>query len=100
MFQEMLTNVERHARANRVTVQVQQIGDRLLLRVRDNGCGVPLESSSRKSYGLLGMKERALLLGGHVTVERAKPRGTTVTVTVPLANRRTQSRRSASRGTA
>lgn len=96
MFQEMLTNVERHANANRVTVAVQRVGEQLLLRVRDNGQGVsPTTALAPSSHGLLGMRERALLLGGTVTIENAPRRGTIVTVMIPLANRRTSRRASA-----
>jgi signal transduction histidine kinase len=93
MFQEMLTNVERHANATRVSVSVRRFANRLLLRVRDNGRGVaPEKALAPSSFGLLGMRERALLLGGHLKIESAPRRGTTVTATIPLANRRSGTR--------
>jgi signal transduction histidine kinase len=93
MFQEMLTNVARHARANHVTVLVERRGDELTLCVRDNGLGVsPERALARSSYGLLGMRERAALLGGSLAIESAPRRGTTVTATIPLANRRARAR--------
>ena len=93
MFQEMLTNVERHARASRVNVVVRRLNDRLSLRVRDNGRGVhPGKVAAPDSFGLLGMRERALLLGGDLTIRSAPRRGTTVVATIPLANRRFKSR--------
>ena len=93
MFQEMLTNVERHARASRVNVVVRRLNDRLSVRVRDNGRGVHLEKvAAPDSFGLLGMRERALLLGGNLTIRSAPRRGTTVVATIPLANRRFRSR--------
>src|SRR5207248_411028 len=89
MFQEILTNVERHADASRVTVLVRRSGGRLIVRIRDNGRGVASDKMrAAKSYGLLGMRERALLLGGQLTITSAPRRGTTVTATIPLANRR------------
>jgi len=93
MFQEMLTNVERHARANHVTVSVHREGNLLRLSVRDNGRGVsPDEAVAPSSYGLLGMRERAALLGGYLTIASARRQGTTVTAAIPLANRRNGSR--------
>jgi len=96
MFQEMLTNVQRHAHANRVDVRVRRVADRLVLCVRDNGGGVdPKKAPAPRSFGLLGMRERALLLGGSLNIETGPRRGTTVTVRIPLANRRATARGSA-----
>ena len=93
MFQEILTNVERHANASSVTVNVRRTGNQLTLHVRDNGRGLaPERMKSPGSYGLLGMRERALLLGGTLTVESGARGGTTVVATIPLANRRTRLR--------
>jgi signal transduction histidine kinase len=92
-FQEMLTNVERHANANRVTVAVRRRGDCLVLNVRDNGRGVtPRQALKPSSFGLLGMRERAILLGGDVTIKSAPRKGTSVTMVIPLANRRLAAR--------
>lgn len=93
MFQEMLTNVERHAQANHVSVAVQRVGNRLTLRVQDNGRGVAAKKALEpSSFGLLGMRERAMLLGGSLTITGAPQRGTTVMATIPLANRRASAR--------
>jgi two-component system sensor histidine kinase UhpB len=89
MFQEMLTNIERHAQANRVTVEVRRATNRLVLRVHDNGRGVAAtQALAPSSFGLLGMRERAQLLGGTLKIESAPGRGTTLTAAIPLANRR------------
>ena len=62
------------------------LGDQLFLEVKDNGVGMPsTEVSGRKSLGLLGMQERALLFGGTVQFTSATDKGTTVTVTIPMA---------------
>ena len=95
MFQEMLTNVERHAQANHVSVAVRRVANRLLLRVHDNGRGVaPEKALAPSSFGLLGMRERALLLGGDLAIQSALRKGTTVTAEIPLANRRSRTRAS------
>jgi signal transduction histidine kinase len=93
IFQEMLTNVAKHASASRVDVLVRQRNAELTLTVHDNGRGFPSEKAvSSRAFGLLGMRERALLLGGSIEVSSIPRRGTTVSLRVPLANRRSASR--------
>jgi two-component system, NarL family, sensor histidine kinase UhpB len=92
-FQEMLTNVARHAAASRVDVTVAQSTEVFVITVRDNGRGFEAAAAARPSaFGLLGMRERALLLGGEIEITTAIGRGTTVILKVPLANRRTAGR--------
>ena len=87
IFQEILTNVSRHAHATQVKVTLQETGEHLILRVRDNGRGIDQdEIYSTRSIGLLGMRERALLRGGDVHIRGAAGHGTTVTVRLPLGN--------------
>jgi signal transduction histidine kinase len=85
ILQETLTNVARHAKATRVEVVKQKQQDRLVLRIRDNGRGFdPKDPSISKSLGLLGMRERAAILGGQVNIASAPGKGTTVTAWIPL----------------
>ncbi len=85
IFQETLTNVARHAKATRVEVVNQRRRERLVLRIRDNGRGFDPASPSRSgSLGLLGMRERAAMLGGGVVISSAHGTGTTVTAWMPL----------------
>lgn len=85
ILQETLTNIARHAKATRVEVVKQKQGDRLVLRISDNGRGFdPEDPSISKSLGLLGMRERAAILGGGVNIASAPGKGTTVTAWVPL----------------
>jgi len=87
IFQEALTNVARHARATRVEAELKVQGDTLELRVSDNGIGVSREKvAASRSLGLLGMQERALMFDGHLEVEGAPGRGTTVRLIMPLKN--------------
>jgi signal transduction histidine kinase len=86
VFQEALTNVARHAEAKAVRVVVTQAADHVQLQVEDNGRGIPLEAvAASRSLGLLGMRERALTLGGEVTIEPIAPRGTRVTLRLPVS---------------
>jgi two-component system, NarL family, sensor kinase len=82
--QEALTNVRRHARATDVAITVRPRGSRVQLVVRDDGQGFDATARHEGRYGLLGMRERARLLGGAVRVEGRPGRGTVVRVTVPL----------------
>jgi len=85
IVQESLTNVARHAHASRVEVSVTHADGHVLLRVRDDGRGIaPDEMRKAKSFGILGMRERALMFGGDVDISGAPGRGTTVSVRVPL----------------
>lgn len=87
ILQESLTNVVRHAGATAVEVALAVVAGHAHLVIRDNGQGFdPAAPRERKSYGLLGLRERTLLLGGQVEIRSAPGQGTTVEVTIPLAH--------------
>jgi signal transduction histidine kinase len=86
IFQEILTNVIRHAQATAVKVTLEETAAFLTLRVQDNGRGITDgEIDSPKSIGLLGIQERARLRAGQVQFHGSPGQGTTVTVRLPLA---------------
>jgi two-component system CheB/CheR fusion protein len=86
VFQEVLTNIARHAQATEVEVVLEQRGETVFLRVHDNGRGITAEELSRPgSLGLIGMRERVEGLGGELDITGTPGQGTTVTVTLPLA---------------
>ena len=84
IFQETLTNVARHAEATEVEVRLGKEGDSIVLEVRDNGRGMNEELATAGSLGILGMRERALLLQGKLTIHSTPGIGTTVTVRIPI----------------
>jgi len=85
ILQESLTNVARHAKAARAEVVLQKQRDRLVLWIRDNGRGFDqADPSLSKSLGLLGMRERAAILGGQVKISSAPGKGTTVAAWIPF----------------
>lgn len=85
IFQESLTNVARHAHATRVEARLRCENDRIIFQVFDNGTGFdPEVAKERKSLGLIGMRERALLLNGDFKTEGVPGSGTTTTLTIPL----------------
>jgi PAS domain S-box-containing protein len=86
IFQEFLTNVARHAHATTVAARLEWEGDHLIFQVHDDGKGFdPEAAGARKSLGLLGMRERALLLNGELQLQSAPGAGTTMTLRIPLA---------------
>ncbi|MGB5079747.1 MAG: response regulator [Burkholderiales bacterium] len=85
VFQELLTNVARHADATRIDVALHVEADTLALTVKDNGKGIPEQAiHSQKSLGLLGMRERVLPFGGKIEIAGKPRRGTSVLVSIPL----------------
>lgn len=85
IFQETLTNVIRHAQATRVDVALFEEDGHLVMTVRDNGRGIaPHEIAKAGSNGLVGMRERAKLIGGQIAFDGAPGAGTTVTLRAPL----------------
>ena len=87
IYQEALTNIIRHAAATEVDVRLaaDEAGG-LVLTVKDNGRGISEEEiANTRSIGLVGMRERAMLIGGEITLQGAPGKGTTMTLRVPLA---------------
>ncbi|MCC6336518.1 MAG: HAMP domain-containing protein [Myxococcales bacterium] len=84
IVQEALTNVLRHAEASEVTIDVVGTATTLTLTISDNGKGIDLaRAEGPKALGILGMRERALLVGGSFRVQGERGRGTSITVVVP-----------------
>ncbi len=78
IFQEMLSNVGRHARASRLTVRISADAHTLALTVADNGCGAPPQAfEAAHAYGVMGMRERARLLGGNIEISSQIGQGCT-----------------------
>jgi len=88
IFQEILTNVARHSRATRVDIELAVGAEEVSLEVTDNGVGIQDgELHAKKSLGLLGMQERALLFGGDVAITGTPGHGTRVSVNIPLSRK-------------
>jgi len=85
IVQESLTNVARHAGASHVDIQIADLGKELVVIVQDNGQGISTETqaSKKRSYGLLGMGERAQSLGGDVIIESQPGKGTRIEANLP-----------------
>ena len=86
IFQEALTNIARHSRATRVQASLQSDPKGLVLTIRDNGQGISEQEIDRSSsLGLVGMRERALIIGGTVAIQGKKGKGTSVILRLPAA---------------
>ncbi|HYS68387.1 MAG TPA: response regulator [Paraburkholderia sp.] len=86
IVQASLTNIGRHADATRADVTLTSTAASLDLHVSDDGCGFdPEKAHTGYSYGLLGMQERARLIGGEITIDSAPGMGTAISIHIPLA---------------
>ena len=89
IFQELLTNIARHAKATRVEVSLKRKAGALELRVKDNGRGIKKsEIANPHSLGLIGVRERALAFGGRVEIVGIPRKGTRVVVRLPERGKR------------
>ena len=85
ILQESLTNVSRHAQASRVEIALDRRDGAVTLVIRDNGRGFSPDAPRKpNSFGLMGLRERAYLLGGEVDIASEPGRGTTVEVRIPI----------------
>ena len=89
IVQEALTNVVRHSGASRVVVSFRHEGGALSIEIIDDGAGItpPSTAPARARHGLLGMRERAYMLGGSVVIDNAPNGGTRVLATLPLTSK-------------
>ncbi len=92
MVQEALNNIAKHAQATHVDVILDDTDDEIMLTVRDNGIGIPMEKATNmETHGLRGMRERAGYLGGFVKVgSAAQGKGTMIVVVIPKTAANTQ----------
>jgi len=81
--QESLTNVARHAHAQRASISLRREQQHICLQIRDDGCGFD-PSHQHTGLGIPGMRERAALLRGIITIGSSPEQGTTVEVVLPL----------------
>lgn len=84
LVQESLTNVARHAHATSVSISLQQSLNRIRLEIHDNGCGFDHGKEKAGGFGMIGMRERVLELGGILAVQSAPGQGTHITIDLPM----------------
>lgn len=85
IYQEALTNIARHANATQVDAVLSQEGNRFVLEIRDNGKGFRKEDmTGKKTLGLQGMQERALMIDGEFQMESTPGQGTYIQISIPI----------------
>jgi len=93
IVQEALNNVSKHSRATVVNINFTQIKEELILCIEDNGIGFNQhETVQTQSYGLIGIRERVLLLDGELTLNSVKGNGTKLVVSIPYHKQETEIR--------
>ena len=85
---EGLANVTRHAQATEVWVDVNEVNNHIHLKIRDNGNGFENSNIATGHYGLLGLRERARLANGTLTIDTAPGKGTMLVMEIPMEERR------------
>lgn len=83
ILQESLNNVAKHAQATRVNILLIDRGHSLILLVKDNGVGFDMNTHKDNSFGLLGIRERALMVNGKIRISSKPGKGTQVVVSIP-----------------
>lgn len=83
LIQEVLQNVHKHAQAQRVEVRIMQQNDQLSIDIEDDGRGFDSDHIPQGHFGIEGIKERTLFLGGALNIRSAPGHGTTVSVRLP-----------------
>jgi signal transduction histidine kinase len=86
IVQESLTNVARHAKADQIDITLYREGDVYVLKIRDNGIGFDSSVKKENSFGLVGIRERALMLAGTVFINSLSGYGTEIVVRIPINN--------------
>jgi two-component system sensor histidine kinase DegS len=87
LAQESITNVRKHSGVNKALLKVENTGSKVVMVIKDTGCGFDVEgvmNSKRESYGIIGMQERAELIGGQMQIISRIGEGTQVIVEVPI----------------
>jgi PAS domain S-box-containing protein len=88
IFQESLTNVARHAHAKKVDINLKVEKEKIVLSIKDDGKGFEMEKAkSKRTLGILGMRERSYMMGGTYEVKSKPGKGTKVTVSVPYSDK-------------
>jgi PAS domain S-box-containing protein len=83
VIQESLNNVARHAGASRVSIWLRQSHDHMQLEIRDNGCGFSYDKEQTGGFGLVGMQERVMEMGGTLNVQSLPGQGSAILIDLP-----------------
>ncbi|MDP1784941.1 MAG: sensor histidine kinase, partial [Sulfuricurvum sp.] len=85
IYQEALTNVGKHAQAKEVNTELKFIDGNMIMSIQDDGIGINTEKmKNERSFGLLGMKERAAMINGVIGIRSSAGKGSTIELTIPI----------------
>jgi signal transduction histidine kinase len=84
ILQESLNNVVKHAQASRIDIVLSVRDGSLMMLIKDNGIGFDQNKRKARSFGLLGIRERALMVGGKARISSKPGKGTRVSVSIPI----------------
>jgi signal transduction histidine kinase len=87
IFQEALNNITRHSEATEVEIKLSKARADIEFIIRDNGKGFDLNAQTKSAWGLIGMKERAIILNGKLSIRSEQMKGTSIRLLVPLLER-------------
>ncbi|MEK3888054.1 sensor histidine kinase [Bacillus sp. FSL K6-3431] len=87
LIQEAVQNALKHAQAEQIQVKIEIREDSVFLIIKDNGIGFDLTDRKNDSFGLLGMKERVVILEGEITIDSNPGSGTVITIKIPLLDK-------------
>jgi PAS domain S-box-containing protein len=82
--QEAISNALRHAKSTAISVSLRSDSQNLILKVKDNGCGITTEAEAREGFGFVNMRARVKKLNGSLDIRTAPGRGTSIVVSVPV----------------
>ncbi len=88
IIQEGLTNIEKHAQASTAEISLTQSENKVFLSITDNGVAASNSFDHAKGFGLLGMRERVIALGGQFIIEPQQPTGLQIQITLPINRER------------
>jgi len=86
IYQESLTNIARHSKASEISATLTVEEKSIMLSIRDNGVGFNPNNMEKKTLGIIGMKERAIMLGGALNIDSEVGKGTKIIVRIPMKN--------------
>jgi signal transduction histidine kinase len=85
--QEALHNIAKHSQARNFVVRLRNAGSEIQLDIEDDGTGVLTKAPDDRGYGLTGMRQRAVALGGSMTIQTRRGRGTQIRIILPFSAR-------------
>lgn len=95
--QEALHNILKHSQAQNFSIKLDTAGDKVVLEIEDDGIGLPGRNAHERGFGLTGMRERAVALGGSMAANSRRGRGAHIRIVLPCALRPKHEARSSSR---